>query len=331
MKKFLFTLVTLFLSVTAFAQSALIATLSHGDSISVYYGANALRDAHTAATDGDIITLSSGTFISTDISKAITLRGAGMLPDSALQILPTIIAGDFYLSAKTDTTPHRLTIEGIYHNDRISIDLKIFGAQFIKCRLSNLTYSSSGSKLLNSTFIHCQVTKNMALPGSTFTMISCVAKDIDISSGYAEMKNCIIINTRATNDQNLSCYNCILYNNHSNYSYAPMTAYNCIGYGNSKIFENITNTTNKILKTDTENIFKTYKFTTNLSDGETYELTEEAKKKYFGMDGTEVGIYGGSFPYDITPTNPRIVKCNVASKSTADGKLSVDIEVKAAE
>lgn len=50
-----------------------------------------------------------------------------------------------------------------------------------------------------------------------------------------------------------------------------------------------------------------------------------------GTDGTEVGIYGGSLPYDPTPTNPQITKFNVASKTTADGKLSVDIEVKSAE
>ena len=49
-----------------------------------------------------------------------------------------------------------------------------------------------------------------------------------------------------------------------------------------------------------------------------------------GTDGTEVGIYGGSLPYDPTPTNPQITKFNVAAKSTADGKLSVDIEVNSA-
>ena len=66
-------------------------------------------------------------------------------------------------------------------------------------------------------------------------------------------------------------------------------------------------------------------------DSETFELTDEAKTKYLGTDGTEVGIYGGNLPFDPTPSNPQITKCNVASKSTADGKLSVDIEVRAAE
>lgn len=66
-------------------------------------------------------------------------------------------------------------------------------------------------------------------------------------------------------------------------------------------------------------------------DSENFELTDEAKAKYLGIDGTEVGIHGGILPWDTTPSNPQITKCKVASKSTADGKLSVDIEVKAAE
>lgn len=64
---------------------------------------------------------------------------------------------------------------------------------------------------------------------------------------------------------------------------------------------------------------------------ERLELTDAAKTKYLGSDGTQIGIYGGSIPFDPRPSNPQITKLNVASKSTADGKLSVDIEVKAAE
>ena len=95
------------------------------------------------------------------------------------------------------------------------------------------------------------------------------------------------------------------------------------------MFTNIPNTTNMILTGALSTAFKTYTGTYN--DNETFELTDAAKAQYKGSDGTEVGIYGGSLPFDPTPTNPQITKCNVASKSTADGKLSVDIEVSAAE
>ena len=63
----------------------------------------------------------------------------------------------------------------------------------------------------------------------------------------------------------------------------------------------------------------------------TYNVSLETGKKYLGSDGTEVGMYGGSLPFDPTPTNPQITKCTVSPKSTADGKLSVEIEVSSAK
>ena len=84
--------------------------------------------------------------------------------------------------------------------------------------------------------------------------------------------------------------------------------------------------------TEYATLFKTYPGgPLALLDSETFELTDAAKTQYLGTDGTEVGIYGGNLPFDPTPSNPQITKCNVAAKSTADGKLSVDIEVNAAE
>ena len=91
MKKFYCSLVALMAATLSYAQSSLLATLSHEGTISTFYGAGALRAAHAAAADGDIITLSSGSFVSTDITKGITLRGAGMEVNSEVHGEPTII------------------------------------------------------------------------------------------------------------------------------------------------------------------------------------------------------------------------------------------------
>ena len=58
-----------------------VAVLQHNDSIFAFYGVNAFQQANNAATDGDTITLSSGDFNSCDLTKAITLHGAGMVSD----------------------------------------------------------------------------------------------------------------------------------------------------------------------------------------------------------------------------------------------------------
>lgn len=74
--------------------------------------------------------------------------------------------------------------------------------------------------------------------------------------------------------------------------------------GNSDPFKNITNSTNKKVD-DIKELFKTYagQDLGNL-DSETFELTDAAKTKYLGMDGTtKVGIHGGSLPFDPVPSN----------------------------
>ena len=77
-------------------------------------------------------------------------------------------------------------------------------------------------------------------------------------------------------------------------------------------------------------IFKTYTEDASI-DIDTFELTDEAKTSYLGNDGTEVGIYGGTMPFVTTPSYPIITKCEVADKTTADGKLNVSFEVKNAD
>ena len=75
-----------------------------------------------------------------------------------------------------------------------------------------------------------------------------------------------------------------------------------------------------------KSVFKTYNGTDGFSFNELYELTDEAKTKYIGTDGTQVGLHGG-MGFDLVPSTLQITKCEVAPRSTTDGKLSVSIEV----
>ena len=103
---------------------------------------------------------------------------------------------------------------------------------------------------------------------------------------------------------------------------------NCIAINMPSFFNNSQTNPNCSHSSYAE-IFKS--FTGTYSDAETFELTDEAKTKYLGTDGTQIGLHGGLMPYTSIPSYPRITKMNVASKTTADGKLSVDIEVSAAQ
>lgn len=309
----------------ASAQSSLLATLNHEGTISTFYGTGALQEAYNAAAHGDVITLSSGSFLGTNIQKAITLRGAGMAVDTVSHTEPTVISNDFTINV-SDTIGHRFTMEGIYSNQEVKISC-LQNAMFLKCRFKDVRYESgNSSKMKDLNFIHCRIAKNFQLSSngsaafvnsivlgvsqynaekSVFSFTNCYVDDIDMR--HSEYKNCII---KAG----------------SNYGMATTTYYNNLCLSTSVYdIESPNNTNVKINPTDERVSF----LNVDYSDSNDYVLTDAVRALIKGTDGTEVGIHGGSLPYDPTPTNPQITKFNVASKSTADGKLSVDIEVNA--
>ena len=343
MKKYF---VTLFLSVFCFvvqvsAQSSVIATLFHDGDIKTFYGTGALRSAHAAAVHGDVITLSSGSFTATDIKKAVTLRGAGMEYDSISVTEPTIISGDFSIQIASDSTlqNNNLVMEGIYHNADgvITVNGSLANPQFVKCRLYMIRCSSS--EMYYANFINCVIARQVYFYDyGSATFVNCYVNDLYQynSRSSHEFQNCVVKDDNFFNVHNTVFRNCFLYaastTNCNLPTFSP--AYNCVGYTDSTtggIFTNQSNTTNTKVSSLSD-VFKTWTGSSLANfKAERLELTDAAKTKYLGSDGTQIGIYGGSIPFDPRPSNPQITKLNVASKSTADGKLSVDIEVKAAE
>lgn len=73
-KKTILALVCLLFTLSGSAAQ-LTATLQSGDKITPFYGANAFVEAHNAAVNGDIITLSPGAFNAKNIEKSITVIG----------------------------------------------------------------------------------------------------------------------------------------------------------------------------------------------------------------------------------------------------------------
>lgn len=355
MKKYF---VTLFLSVFCFvvqvsAQSSVIATLFHDGDIKTFYGTGALRSAHAAAVHGDVITLSSGNFTATDITKAVTLRGAGMEYDSISVTEPTIISGNFSIQIASDSTlqNNNLVMEGIYHNATGTITVKgsLNNPQFVKCRLYDIScssHSASYGSMYYANFINCVIAYEVDFYYSgSATFVNCYVYDMEYygsnSTASAEFQNCVVKDSNFSNVRNAVFRNCFLYattasSSSSTLNILPSTspAYNCVALSatsSTNVFANQSNTTNTLVYSFSD-VFKTWTGSSLANfKTERLELTDAAKTKYLGSDGTQIGIYGGSIPFDPRPSNPQITKLNVASKSTADGKLSVDIEVKAAE
>lgn len=340
MKRVFSMVIALATAVMSYSQSSLIATLSHNGEVSAFYGASALQEAHAAAQHGDIITLSGGTFAATNIEKALTIRGAGMYVDSVAQILPTVILGNFDIEVP-DSIEQHLTMEGIYSDYTITVKGTLSEASFQKCRFESFRRYDSSVKMKNLTFVHCKISDRIILPVQAF--VSCVNCYIKYPVTYSstapassfEFTNCVVESSALSNSVYYSSFtNCIINftgTSPNSYGYLPSsnTALHCLGIGSTIIFKNATNIESKIFTGELNTLFKNY--TGTYDDNETFELTDAAKALYVGNDLKQVGMYGGNYPFNPTPTNPRIVKCNVASESTADGKLSIDIEVSSAE
>lgn len=319
MKKLFLSLFALAVATLSFAQSTLVATLSHGDDIKMFYGTYALRDAHDAAEDGDIINLSGGYFYGPSITKALSIRGVGVKGE-----LPTFIKNKMTINVPSKKNNH-LSMEGCYLTDGFETTESLSNATFIKNIIWNavLNGKTENLQILNCDIYNFRVSNDSC---STSFINSWIDQFINYSQSVTSFINCWVDAYRGGGGREQSYHNAVLYNCIVNCIIfaETCTAYNCLGVGDYGIFRyyNAHNCTD-LGVVDWSNIF---------IDGDTKnDLTDEAKKSYLGYDGTPVGMYGGPFPYNMTPTYPQITKMNVASKTTADGKLSVEIEVSAAQ
>ena len=336
MKKMIFSLVATVIGVTAMYAQSQVATLTHEGEITTFYGYKGLQNAHDAAVSGDMITLSSGNFEGITITKAINLRGAGMQTDKENNIPPTYVVGDVTLDISEEET-QALTVEGVQFKETIRGRYNFLkNAVFTKCIMKKSFYNV---KMQNVQFVQCKIHDlNPSNSMSTFSVINSFVRSYSSGGSNGVFKNCIV----SPHGDNGSFYNCILW---SEKLYASCVAENCCGstqfasvYSTAGIYVNlfkeVAQTSNKVIAVST--LFKTYSYSSQNGaeedwENESFELTDEAKATYLGDDDKEIGIYGGLMPFDPIPSYPRITKCNVAAKSTVDGKLSVDIEVTSVE
>ncbi len=363
MKK-LFSILVLALSFSAlFAQQTAVALLNHEGTISTFYGSDALTQAHKAAVHGDIITLSGGAFTApSSWTKAVTLRGAGCYAGSDNSREVTSIGNEFNLAipVEIETT---MTIEGIHFKSTFDFDTRVKNTTFLKCSfpavvdascntnfynclLNGLDFDASSSELANVNLFNCFVmypVNESSYVSAKFTncIIQCYYNitgnrdskdDGPIAMKYAKYNNCIFIgNLPAKYSQHWLPSNCTATNCLSCCcAYADATETEDAVF-NYNIFEYMGNSTNKYLEGKPvaeaiKSVFKTFNGTDWFSFNELYELTDEAKATYIGSDGTQIGLYGG-IGFDLIPSTLQITKCEVAPRSTKDGKLSVKIEV----
>lgn len=329
-------------SAMCFAQLQL-ATLEHEDSVSVYYGASALIEAHAAAVDGDIITLSPGMFTATDLTKLVTVRGAGMFNDTAAGVVRTVISGGLKIGVDTlnTTTTHHLTLEGLYCSN---VQLrKLYSPYWVKCYFGSVGYyTSNGGVFSHGQVVNCIIAGWSENSSEKINSTSFVNSVVIHSSSHhpssCTFNNCIVY---MNNSYSFHMYNqftnSILFCSNSVSSYHDQNtprfwnSYSsdyCIGINYSsdstRIYYGILPADRHLHNYKTmEAVFKNFNGT--VVDGETsFELQDSIATTILGNDGTQVGIYGGPMPFDPYVYNHKV---SAARRTTPDGFLDLEIKL----
>ena len=324
MKRTLLLICTLLCANVLLAQEQL-ATLKHNGNISVYYGANAFVEAYNAAANGDIITLSDGTFNvplsgsdPAPITKGITLRGNGAQPDSVRGTQGTYFLTRINVQNLGDSASFEA--EGIffqYLTSANSYDIKL-----TNCCVQAFYGRGCGLQARNC-IIKTGDLHGTATHPHIFT--NCVIQPVKNGSRlsyptlpeYSICTNCIIPAHNYMIENNSSVYNnCIIGGVEETQTYN-----NSILYGD---WSNLPGTTNVAM--EVSDVFETWNGSTLSFDPNTYKLKANVANSVLGNDGTQVGIFGGDFPFSFTPSYSVIKRLDVPNRTDENGMLNIDVE-----
>lgn len=326
MKKIFMLLAAVACMTTAvFAQNQPVALLVHGSNTTAFYGTNAFVDAHNAAVSGDIINLSAGTFVPTNITKNLTIRGAGFT--GGIDHM-TIFDDDLHIQILAADSVNQLYMEGFYTDDELIFDSITVGT-FAHCRINTVTSTNCHS--LDVTFIHSRFYLNLDWSGSdyTVTMVNCFCASYGNSNARCRMYNTVFQPLSGNINSSSTLQNCIIVS----YFQQNFICDHCVGFSpdtNSVALSNYSlasGSSNYNVQTP-NTIFSTYSGNyDDYSDAELFQLTATAATTYLGDDSTQVGLYGGFYPYSTNLTYPTISSMTVGHQTNAAGRLDVNVQV----
>ena len=345
MKKLLLMLAFSAITMAMWAQSdVLTATLQHENTTSVFKGASALVQAHNAAVDGDVITLSDGNFTATNITKSVTIYGAGFEQNEETGTAITTINGKVYIGV-ADATLSDVKLEGLYFNNYVYA--------------ANTSSSSTTAQLKNFTLKKCCVGGDLLFNSNieNVNILQCKTNYIEgkktITANGLYIANCYIVNrvqlfstqsdvlldhciigiyynngSSGTDQMNNSAFtwtNCILLGGGS-YSYPQPTGLNCVlkncviswmstSLGNT--YENCYNVDGSSVFADAAN--------GNYTEERTFVLA--SPDVYVGTDNTPVGPSGG-LGWNKVPTTPVVKSLDL---EVSDTTLNVTYEAEVRE
>lgn len=303
------------------AQDVRMATLQHGDEVKVFTGTPAFKNAVAAAQKGDLITLTAGNFDDVGtIDKVLTIQGAGYR-NTSVRFNINLPEGEegFY-------------VEGVNFSYQVKVTGYAKNMTFKRCRFAATTsYNNKSTSLAlgtnaeNIQIMQCRLYNFYGFSNNKVSILNSAISNLYSDEGNTVLANHCVI---AFLGEWPVVYNSAVYSPHNNPDANPLyysiycASTSCrkvgcwnVGYSNNYWQNHPFEVANAIYSNDIWDKQLT--------------LKEDAREKYIGDDGTEVGLYGGELGFTETPSNPQIVEHEVPSKVDDNGLLHVRFKVEA--
>jgi hypothetical protein len=298
-------------------------------------------DAILNAHDGDTIYIPGGSWsITKPINKRLSIIGVGHNPDSTSATFSTTLTGSLTLAAGSSNG----TLTGV------SLSGAIFGTNdpvnsytVSRCRVNSIFLTASNN---NFTFIENVVISTVGSSSNYVNASNCsffnnIFLAYFIAAPYIAFINSIFKNNIFLSSATcgtcvpISCQYSTLENNIFVRTSAFVNVLNSEASNNMFCDASIPNGTNvglnNIFSQGQNSFFINYQFGNPFSYTNDFHLKSNCPGKNAGTDGTDIGIYGGLYPWKegSIPTNPHIQAIKVGPTTDADGNLKVIIKVKA--
>jgi hypothetical protein len=329
-------LTCLFISLL-FVVNAQQKTALHSNGVTtIFSGPAQFTNAYNAAADGDTIYLPGGTFNSfPTINKRLAIYGAGFHPDSVAVTGATVINGNLILQNDADSC----FIQGIDVNGNISTtsNHKVDGFTLSRCRFNSLTFDGNFSSPCNNVIVkECIIGGNVALNNLSYSDITNNLIQGIVSNGeYNAVQNNIFFHESPYNyyytisncDNSLFANNVFLRTTQVTSIWGSTefsTFSNNVFTGTPNVGSNNFNA--NYYNVDMSTFFVNQSgFTPSFYDD--YNLIDPAT--YLGIDGSEVGIFGGLYPFKAgtLPENPHFQTKTIAPQTDVNGDLNIQIQV----
>lgn len=338
MKKLFLSFVAVLIgSMTANAVTYNKALLQHNDEVTLF-DADKVQDAVDAAVDGDIIYLTLGTFQPFNVTKKITIRGAGEtsiingsvninIPNSPTLTSPVLDMLTVTGSVTVGSAVSNLLIRQCKLSSSLSLNGAISGGALEKCQIGSVSFSGT---INNLTIDRCYITVGLTLSSTIESMTVLNTKLYKVSANYDATNNTTFVNCNffqlypnyfsgtiinsiiqgpyVSDIANYTLNSTVIINSIINTSSNHPSSYTNTNYSNCFVVGSSSVTQNCYIS----NLGKQYVSTS---------CTCNPTSSYVGTDGTIVGVYGGDTPYD-----DNMLVAKVPKVTSSD--LDLDLEQK---